>query len=428
MAGIFRLRFSGHLDRGAFEAALRNAVQRHPLLRATIDRTRKGRPRWIDHPDWRPEVQWQAETNDYGFPSATYIDLTQEPGTRAWVVDREDGHDVVLQSHHCCADALGMSKVFEDLLIGYAIDQGSAEENVSLPSLDPQRLIGRGTPGLTTWNFLKMAHKQAVGLLGARQFLMRSPVPLARRVDDIDEMSPPPTFPSPHTYDLDPSETKGLVTAAKSQSVTVNDLLARDLFLALGTWRENRAIGGDRDWLRFSIPMNLRTAVDDSMPMANSVSMVFLDRQPCSFSDPGQLLKSIHDEMGLIKRLRLKYTFILSLGLSRSLPGGLSRTTSANKCHSTSCLSNLGPVLARTPLPRRDGRIVSGNVVLETVDYVIPLRPQLNAAFFVHTYAGRLRVLMHCDPRVIAGSHSGDLLETYIRQIRRTIDDGHRLS
>jgi len=333
---------------------------------------------------------------------------------------------VVLQAHHCCADALGMSKVFEDLLVGYAMNQGNTEDEVSLPSLDPQRLIDRGTPGLTAWKLLKMAHKQAIGLLGAREFAMRSPVPLARLVDDIDEATPPPTFPNPQTYDLDPSETKGLINAAKSQRVTVNDLLARDLFLAIGSWRENRNIGDAQDWLRFSIPMNLRTSSDERMPMANCVSMMFLDRQPCSFSDPDELLKSIHEQMKKIRRLELQYTFVFSLALSRLIPSGLSRSTAVDKCQSTSCLSNLGPVLAHSQLPRRDGRIVSGNVILETVDFVIPLRPHLNAAFCVCTYAGRLRVLMHCDPRVIADEHSEDLLGAYIRQIRQTIDQEDR--
>lgn len=421
MNGVFRLRFAGHLDRDAFEAALANAVQRHPLLRATIDRKSKRRPRWIDHPDWLPTVQWQAETNPSGFPSAAHVDLTQEPGTRVWIVDREDGHDVVLQAHHCCTDALGMSKVFEDLLIGYALNQGITDPVDSLPELEMKRLGGRGAPGLNAWKVLKRAHKQAMGLHGVRKFVMHSAVPLAQADAGIDETVPPATFPNPLTFDLNSNETKALIGTAKSQEVTVNDLLARDLFLAIGTWRKANNIGRDRDWLRLSVPVNLRTPNDQSMPMANSVSMFFLDRQPRCFSDPGGLLKGIYRQTQRIKRLELQYTFIFSLGLSRRIPGGLSRTTAVDKCQSTSCLSNLGPVLARTPLPRDDGRIVSGNVTLEELDFVIPLRPLLNAAFCVYTYAGRLRVLMHYNPRTIAENCSSDLLRTYAHQIRQTI-------
>lgn len=425
MAGVFRLRFLGRLDRGAFEAALANAVQRHPLLRTTVDLRRGKRPAWIDHPDWRPEVCWQAETNAYGFPSVRHIDLTREPATRVWVVDRDDGQDVVAQVHHCCADALGMTRVIEDLLIGYAMNQGSMEAELSLPTLEPQRLVRRGAPGLTTWKFLKMAHKQAVGLLGAREFLMHSPVPLAGPITAVDETLPPPTFPNPHSCWFDPSDTRRIIEAAKSQAVTVNDLLARDLFLAIGIWRKKRNLGGDRDWLRFSIPMNLRTSADDPMPMANSVSMVFLDRQPSSFSDPHRLLAGIHAQMQRIKRLQLQYTFLLSLEVSRLAPGGLARATAAGKCLSSSCLSNLGPVFGRTPLPRNEGRITAGNVILETVDFIIPLRPHLDAAFCIYTYAGRLCVSMQCDPRVARDECFRDLLDTYTQQIRRTIHQGN---
>jgi len=428
MTGVFRLRFSGFLDRDAFEAAVASAVERHPLLRATVSRKRRGRPKWIDHPDWQPEVEWHAESNQYGFPCAGYMDLTQQPGTRFWVVDREDGHDMIAQVHHACADALGKTKVMEDLLIGYALNLGKVTDGGSLPELDPQRLLGRGAPGLTAWRFLKMAHKQVVGLRGARDFLRHSPVPLAGPIGEIDELSPPPTFPTPLTREFGPSETKRIIATAKSQGVTVNDMLVRDLFLAVGAWRKKGDIGNDEDWLRFSIPMNLRTAADEQMPMANSVSSVFLDRQTSDFSDSRLLLEGIHEQMQLIRRLQLQYTFILSLAVSRCLPGGLSRETRADRCRLTTWMSNLGSVLTKTPLPRREGRIASGNVVLESVDYVIPLRPHVNADFCVYTYAGRLRVLMHFDPRAITDEQSKDLLETYIGQIRQTIQGGDRPS
>ena len=426
MTGVFRLRFSGFLDRAAFEAAVAEAVRRHPLLRATVQRTSRNRPTWVEHPDWHPAVQWRSETNPYSFPPAGYIDLTQEPGTRFWVVHRDDGDDVIAQVHHACADALGMTQVLEDLLIGYA-GEWEPEKQVPLPELDVRRLRERGAPGLTTWRFLRTAHQQAVGLLGAREFLLRRPTPLVPPMGAIDEALPPPLFPTPLVGQFDSAETGRILAAAKSRKVTVNDLLVRDLFLAVGTWRKKWHLGSDRDWLRFSIPINLRTAADAQMPMANSVSSVFLDRQGSDFSDADRLLDGIHEQMELIKRLRLQYTFILSLGVSRWLPGGIARGTQADRCPLTSWMSNLGNVFSQTPLPRRGDRVVAGNVVLESVDYVIPLRPHVHAAFCVYTYAGRLRILMHFDPRVIEQDKAQELLDTYLRQIRRTVEDGDQL-
>jgi len=420
MTIVFRLRFSGFLNREALEAALMTAIQRHPLARSTIKRVRRRRPKWIDHPEWRPTVEWHAENNQYGFPPAGHMDLTQQPGIRFCVVDRDDGHDLVIQVHHSCADGLGMNKLIEDLLIGYALEVG-ADEETALPELDLQDLRRRGAPGLTPWTFFKMAHKQAVGLGGARDFLMHRPAPLATPAGKIDEALPPPVFPSPLVRELDAADTERILATSKSLEVTANDLLVRDLFLAVGAWRKKWGVGSDRDWLRFSIPMSLRTEADERMPMANSVSSVFLDRHADDFLDAENLLDGIHSQMELIKRLQLQYTFILSLGVTRWMPGGIARATRADRCQLTCWMSNLGRVLARTPLPRRDGRIVAGDVELESVDYVIPLRPHVNAAFCAYTYAGRLRILMQFDTRSITDEQAEDLLATYVGQIQETI-------
>ncbi len=279
MTGIERLQFSGFLDRGAFEAALKSTIQRHPLLRTKVNRPRRGRPKWVDCPDWCPVIQGDAET-------------------------------------------------------------------------------------------------------------------------------------------------KKVIPTAKALGVTVNDLPVRDLFLAVGRWRERRAVGNKRDWLRFWIPMGLRTEADEAMPMADSVSMMFIDRQAGDFTDAHRLLQDIHEKTH-IKRMQHQYTFLLSLSVLRCLPSGLARKTQVDKCLPTSCLSNLGPVLDKTPLPRLEGEIVSGNLVLKGIDFAIPLRPYMNAAFCVYTYAGRLRVLMHFDPQIITDEQSGELLETYVQQILPTIQNNN---
>jgi len=420
MTGVFRLRFSGFLERDAFEAAWRTVVERHPLLRATVSLDYGRRPVWIDRPDWEPVIHWQAEPNSYGFPNTGHIDLTREPGACTWIVERADGHDAIFQVHHAGADALGMAQVIEDLLVAYALRCGATGDGLALAPLDQRRMLDRGAPGLTPWKFLAMAHRQAVGLLGVREFLFRSPVALAGDPPASYDQAPT-VFPSPQSHDFDVDQTRQIIARAKALRVTVNDLLARDLFLALASWRAQRAMASDREWLRFSIPINLRQASGGPAPMANSVSSVFLDRRPCDMADSDRLLKGIHEQMNHIKRMQLQYTFILSLALARLTPGGLARRTRHDLCQATTCFSNLGAVLGSTPLPRSDGRVVAGNVVLDGVDFVIPLRPHWHAAFCVYTYAGRLRVLMHADPRIMPDDAWNEVLQGYVRQIGRSI-------
>jgi hypothetical protein len=151
--------------------------------------------------------------------------------------------------------------------------------------------------------------------------------------------------------------------------------------------------------------------------------MVFLDRRVADCAYPVLLLRGIHEQMWLIKRFQLQYTYILSIGASRFLPGAMSWMARADKCFATSYLSNLGVILDRTPLPRREGRIVSGNVEVEAVDAVSVLRPHTHAGFVVYVYAGRLRISIHYDSRVISAEQSGNLLNMYVQRMRRTVQN-----
>ena len=247
---------------------------------------------------------------------------------------------------------------------------------------------------------------------------MRSPTPLMPIPPELHATSLPEDFPAPRTHEFAKKETANILAAARRLDVTVNDLLTRDLFVAVAQWRQQNSFGHDNDWLRFSVPVNLRTQADERLSMANCMGMVFLDRRPRDLADPRQLLTSIHEEMQLNKRWQLGLTFVLSADLLRRLPGALSRVARADKYAATCVFSNLGVVFGKTPLPRRDGRIVAGNVVLEGVDFVMPLRPDTSVAVCVYTYADRLFVMMHHDPRVLSDDQSRCLLEIYLRQIR----------
>jgi hypothetical protein len=450
-----RLRFFGCLDRSAFERAMHVALTRHPLLRAKVEIAGRGRLRWVVVENPSPVIAWEDAPVGGSLPPAMHIDLQREIGIRFHVrIDAPAAaSDLTIQFHHACSDAAGIASFIRDLLVVYAADSSvgqthstggqtfsiggqtflSAEEggqleadrNVCptdrLPPLDPGLLAGRGRFGLTVGKLLAMLPRQLMGLLGARQFLMRRPVPIVPHRACPDDSLLPTNYPATLSHTLDREVTAAVRTAAKRLGVTSNDLLARDLFLALAEWRARQNIPDDGGWLRMMVPMNLRREGDERMPAADVVSCVFLDRRGPDFTDADRLLRGIHAEMDLIKRNQLGFTFVFSLAVCRRLFGGLEKQVRADKCAVSCVFTNVGSLFAQSPLPERDQHVVAGNLTLRDIDAAAPVHPYSCVTVVAGLYANRLGLILHYDPRPLSQPQAADLLAAYVRRIRASI-------
>ncbi|MDH3718959.1 MAG: hypothetical protein OES79_12640, partial [Planctomycetota bacterium] len=336
--------------------------------------------------------------------------------------------DLVFQFHHSSCDAVGALRFIEDLLVIYAALVDTDAQPAGVRSIDERRLPERGQFGLTRRKLLGMLHKQSVGLLGARQFLMRTPVPVQPIAIESAGAALPSDFPAAQAHIFSEMETAALLAAARDAGTTVNNLLVRDLFLALGDFRLRRQLSDDHQWLRLSIPVNLRSQDDERLSAANVVSMIFLDRRPFEFGNELALLKGIDHEMRRIKKNQLGLTFPLSLRFTRSLPGSISRMRRMSKkeiCRGTAVLSNLVRPFIDAPLHRCDGKINAGGMILERIEFLPPVRPYTLAAFGALTYADRLHLALHFDQRGLATTEATELLKDFIGHISATARRDH---
>jgi len=413
-----RLKFSGRFDREKLNEALGVAVSRHPLLHRRVEEDKRGRLQWVAAEEDMPAVEWIDVNEADAYPRCRGLDLSRRTGLHVRGLAGEESEDLLLQFHHSCCDGMGAFQFIEDLLVLYAMACGNAPEEVSPRPLDEWLLRGRGRFHLSPLKFLRMLPDQAVGLLGARQFLMRRPIPVVPHEPPERDETPGEAYPSTCTSCLTEDETAKLRAAAKRLGKTVNDLLLGDLFLAMNDWRKPEGFSDEDGWLRLSVPMNLRAEADRHMPAANVVSMVFLDRKGEDFADAGRLLDGISEEMQLIKRRRLGFTFVLSLAASRFLPGGLRRQVKTDRCTATAVITNLGSPAEHMPLTDDRGRIIVGDMVLESMELLAPLRPYTIAAFAAFTYAGKLCVTLHHDARYMDKSQATGLLDTYMQFLR----------
>jgi hypothetical protein len=127
--------------------------------------------------------------------------------------------------------------------------------------------------------------------------------------------------------------------------------------------------------------------------------------------------------MDLIRRRQLGFTFIWSLHALRALPGGLAAHVGKNRCEATCVVSNLGRALDNSPLPTRGGKIAAGKVLLEGVDFFVPLREGTAASVALVFYAGELNICLQYDGRRITADQAHDLLTTYLRMVRTSLGD-----
>jgi hypothetical protein len=416
-----RLRFSGRIDRPAFESAVQAIMPRHPMLISRLEM--RGRRRfWIVQPGALPEMVWAAGPTGQAFPATGRQDLSKEIGLRVFVVESHDSCDVTLQFHHACCDGAGIAVFVNDLLIAYALAKGMHSRRLQLPPLDPGRLARRGAYGLTFWKFVKLLPRQLADVRDVRQFFTRTPSPLLPHRVLPDDDPPPAGFPATRTHLFTRAQTAGLYETARRLGVTVNDLLARDVFLALGEWRARHGAGDGDAWLRMMVPIDLRSPGDRLLSAANMVGSVFLDRRSRDFADPAKLLAGIAGELQDIKDNRLGLTFIYALRALGLLPDGLKNNARRDRCSVSSIFSNMGKVLRRCPLPKDNGRHVAGDAILEQIEGVAPIRPYNCVTFLANEYVGRLTMTLHYDPRPVGAAQADDLTATFARRVQATVN------
>ncbi|MEN6336275.1 MAG: chromosome condensation protein [Phycisphaerales bacterium] len=417
---FIRLHFTGQLDRAAFETAACRVLRRHPLFCAKARMRGRMHLEWVVQDDPQPTVTWQSGAVGGAFPAATSVDLFQEIGIRFHVVSDGRRCDLTLQFHHACCDGVGILAFIDELLIAYALALGAVSDGLRLPPLEPERLIRRDKFGLTFGKRVRMAPGRLLGLDGAAKFLLRSPATIVPHQPCEDDGPPPPGYPAVLSGVLEPGESSRLRDVAAQHGATLNSLLTRELFLALADWRTRWNVPGADDWLRIMIPINLRTDGDRQLPAASLASFVCLDRRRQDFADRERLLNGIHEQMRAVLQRKLGFTFVSSCRALNLIPGMLRAHIRKPRCQVSTVLTNLGRTFVHSPLPRQTGRLVAGNVTLEGLDSVAPIRPYTCASFAATTYADRLTITLHYDPRPLTGPQAADLLDTFLRRLRTT--------
>jgi hypothetical protein len=222
------------------------------------------------------------------------------------------------------------------------------------------------------------------------------------------------------THWMTRDETRQLKEQAGRCGVTLNDLLLRDLFLTVKDWNASRQPGGIGR-CRVNVPVYVRGREGGDIPASNGIGFAFVALDPGQFADSQALLAAVHEQSVAIKRGKLALYFLGGLAIASKFKGLVPWALRRKKPFATVVLSYVGRVLTQTPLPQRNRRLVCGNVTLERLSGVPPLRALTRAAFLAGEYAGELTIALSCDPQFFEPDETRALLNAYIDRARATI-------
>ena len=424
MTFSLRLRLSGQIRRDAFEAAVEDARRRHPLLDARVDRRSRRRVCWQSAGEVAAYVDWDAAGAALRCPAGEAIDLSCEAGLRVWVRHDAGGASVVLQFHHACCDGLGALQFAGDLLAAYGIRTAPGDDRPELLPLDAGRLLARGQFESTKPSWLGRVARFGDSLREACAWCSRHPAPLNLPPQSGDRPAAAGgIFQVIRTEVLDRDELDSLRAAARRQEVTLNDLLLWAMFRTIVDWNARHGPVSGRMCLRVAMPANLRSADDRATPAANRVTMSFLTRTSRECLDPAALLSGIRRETVQIKRTRRGLHLLKGLAAVRAVLGRLPKYFTDHRCLATVVVSNMGEVEKQfsARFPHADGRIVAGDLRLEEISGVPPLRLHTRAVLMVATYAGRMTLSVRCDPHTFDSAQTEEFLATYLGCLRGKI-------
>ena len=412
--------FDGEINRPAFDVGITEASLRHPLLSAVVQKRRLLSWRWLSAGNARPNVNWGSLNEPVVFPEEPGIDLTQEIGVRFFVRVGNGQSRLVTQFHHACCDGMGAIQYLSDLFAGYTrvLFPDAKKHPYYQPAL-ASHLLRRADLQVhrdRTMPWIRLFFRT---LVYAWKYGIHPAKPLARAIPSSG-LATPLVYPGTLTRTLSDSAQRALRQVARRCDVTVNELLVRELLLAIRDWNQRHSSVKESDQISIMVPTNLRNLDHDHMPSANVMGLVAFQRSVSEMNQPEKLLESIKEESQFYKRWRYGAAALDGMKVLRWFPGALRLILNRKQAVSSAILSCIGDpslaIAANFPV-NEDGNPVFGNLVFSDLNTAPPIRPLTHASFTTWHFSNKLRLGARFDSTVFTQETAQELLDLYADRV-----------
>lgn len=418
---------SGKLDRDRFCNAVVVALHNHPLLNCRVRRMSGRGWCWVSNSPAPPRVEWQEELSppQPESLSESSLDLRHEAGLRLVVSVSKHRARVQFQIHHACCDGVGGVEFLGDVFAHYGLETSAPGDPTPRPGVVRVAQLAQRDRWSRTAPSLGSLRALGRILDAARRMMRRKPLLIGARRPAVVQSSsgngPSRLASRMHTQVLSRELTKGLRKFASQQAVTVNDVCIGEMFHTIFDWNRDAEQPSIDKGIVILIPVSLRTPEHDQMPAANLVSYVFVTRTAAECDNGADLLSSIQRQTVESLRSGGQYAFLQCLRFVRRIPGLLQCLLGVKTCFSSVVLANVGDIrrLFSGEFPTQHGKWVAGNVTIDRIDGVAPLRPNTRAAMSIGSYAGELVLNLRTDATVFSEQDAAEFLARFALRLER---------
>jgi len=440
---------SGELHQAAFQAAVQALIQRQPLLRCRIKSLHSG-PAWVPLNNPFDPVVWTTVSREelvQSWPTVQPLDIRSGPGLRIRVWCSPNASRISFELHHACADGIAAVQLLNELFAEYAARTGGPPVPPALSDADLLRALRGRSPLQTPQHSSEASSDRSTPLhvlLGKlTRLLGRRPVRIAsslqrqhahaqqtaqqelrppgaassRKVHTV--AVPPERFPAIFVRSLPEDLVRKLRSLAVSHTVGLNDLMLLRMLTHVTTWNRQAGCGTNRTWVRIAVPVSMRDPRSGVLPACNLVSYALLTHRMQDCREPQKLLQQIHDKTVTMRSGRDGLIALKIFRLLRRVPCGVRAFLSLWPCAGTLVLANVGNVIrrCRIRLPLDQHRWVAGNLTVERICGVPPVRPHTLVAIGLTEYAGQLHISLRTDGTQLTMEDSEAFLDGFVASL-----------
>jgi hypothetical protein len=237
------------------------------------------------------------------------------------------------------------------------------------------------------------------------------------------------SFPGIQSHTFDREQYRQLRLAAQSRGQIVNDMLLAKLFETLHELNRQRKFFWKRNHACVMMPLNLREPEDNDISCCNVVAHSFVRRSRQQIQEQEKFHRQLGNELLQIKHERHKIRFMhLLAGGQHFYPRTMKFCLNAKRCIATAILSNTGDPTRQfhAVFPVENGALRCGNLLLEDLSGVPPLRPGTSATISIFTYRRVLKICLRCDPNQFSEADSRVVLDAYVANLNTEISSSEK--